>query len=87
MAMNKNNTPEIIDSYEGFNLYKDGNGDYIAKNNLSLFVDYISFFDGSYCIELKGNIVNYSDWEDCQDEMEEALEVAKHFLNKVAGHL
>lgn len=87
MAMNKNNTPEIIDSYEGFNLYKDGNGDYVAKSNLSLFVDYISFFDGSYCIELKGNIVNSSDWEDCQDEMEEALEVAKHFLNKVAGHL
>ena len=87
MAMNKNNTPEIIDSYEGYNLYKDAYGGYTASRKFTLFVDYISLFDDSYCIELKRDIVNYSDWEDCQDEVKEALEVAQHFLKEVGGHL
>lgn len=86
MTENENNTSEIIDSYEGYDLYKESYGDYTAECSFSLFVDHISFFDGSYCIELKGDIVNYSDWEDCQDEIEKALEVVEHF-QEVIGDL
>ena len=86
MGMNQNNTPEIIDSYEGYNLYKDTYGRYIAKHDFPLYVESISFSDDSYCIELKGGIVNYSDCEDCQDEVKEALEAVEHF-QEVIGDL
>lgn len=86
MTANENNTPEIIDSYEGYDLYKESYGDYTASRKFTLFVDYISLFDDSYCIELKGGIVNYSDWEDCQDEVKEALEAVEHF-QEVIGDL
>lgn len=87
MSMNKNNTPEIIDSYEGYNLYKDTYGGYIAKHDFPLYVESISFSDDSYRIELEESITDYSDWKRCQNRVEEAFEVAEHFLSKVAGHL
>ena len=88
MGMNKNNTPEIIDSYEGYNLYEDGDGYYTAKSDFPIYVDYISFFENSYCIQTsQESITGYSDWQDCQDEVEEALEAAQHFLKEVSGHL
>lgn len=88
MAMNKNNTPEIIDTYEGYNLYEEGNGYYVAKSDFPIYVDHISFFENSYCIQTsQESITGHSDWQDCQDEVEEALEAAQHFLKEVGGHL
>ena len=88
MGMNKNNTPEIIDSYEGYNLYDEGNGYYIAKSGFPIYVDHISFFENSYSIQTsQESITSYSDWQDCQDEVEESLEAARHFLKEISGHL
>lgn len=84
MGMNQSNTPEIIDSYEGYNLYKDTYGRYIAKHDFPLYVESISFSDDSYCIELEELITDYSDWNRCQNRVEEAFEVAEHFLEVIS---
>lgn len=79
MNTNENNTPEIIDSYELYNLYRDSNGFLTAEREYSLYVEDISFFDNSFSIQINESITNYSDWEDCRDEVEEAFRVAEYF--------
>jgi len=77
------NTATVIDSFGFFTLYKNDDGSYVANNKYPAFVDHIDFFDGSFSIETDGPVVGYSDWDDCKEEMEEALEAAYHFQDVI----
>ena len=83
MNLKQDNTATVIDSFEAFTLYKNDDGSYIANNKYPAFVDHIDFFDGSFSIETDGPVVGYSDWDDCKEEMEEALEAAYHFQDVI----
>jgi len=81
----QDNTATVIDRFEDFTLYKSDYGSYIAKHKYPVFVDYIDFFDGTFSIEVDGPVVGYSDWENCKEKMEEALEAAYHFQDIISA--
>lgn len=85
MNPEQNNTATVIDSFESFTLYKNDDGSYVAKHKYPVFVDCIDFFDGSFFIEVDDPVVGYSDWDDCKEEMEEALEAAYHFQDIISA--
>lgn len=79
----KKNNSEIIDSFGAFNLYQGDDGYFEAVNEYSVYVRSISFFSDSYSIEVNESIVDYSDWEDCKDKVEEAFKAVEYFQDVI----